>query len=734
MRFPLPAARSLSLLSFILPLLLLSLLLYSRDASAQANLPIFDGNENGYGVNGFQNYSWATVNFAATYGGSNCVSVISTTNYQAVYFGHSDFPTAAYRALDFWINGGPSGGQPVQVAGPLNGSPPVEYYLGTLQTNVWQHFTIPLSALGTANATNCSGFWIQVATGTTQPVFYVCGAQLLANPAPATVHLNVNAANVIRTADTRWFGFNTAVWDSDLDTPITSNLLKQCGCTTLRFPGGSLSDLYHWETGKTTNPVTSWATSFPNFIQIATNIGGAQVFITANYGTGTSNEAAAWVASANITNHCNFKYWEIGNEVYGASWEADSNSLPHDPVTYATRAAGYIQLMKAQDPTIKIGAVALPGEDSSNTNYPGEMVTNPVTGVVHYGWTPMMLSTFKKMGIYPDFLIYHDYPEYTSSGFNSSDSDPLLLQVADNYCPSALSDWASAAQSLRMQLTDYLGGPTSSNIELCVTENNSDAGAEGRQMTSIVNGLYLADSLGSLMKTEFNSCIWWDLRNGPSTGGDFDSTLYGWRPFGDEGITWGTTNYPVYYAEKLLQYFVRGGDSVLNPSSDYLLLSDYAAQRTNGALTLLVINKDVTTNFNAQIVLTNYFPAPEATIQSFGIAQDEATRTNAPVALQDIAETNFALATTNFTYSFPAGTLTLFTFAPAAVQLHSSSASPGKFILKYQGQAKVPYVLQESSNLLSWVSVSTNISAGAVSSLTNAVSATQQFWRVIWIP
>jgi hypothetical protein len=714
MRFPRPA-RALSL---VLPLL------YCLNASAQANLPIYAGHP----VNGFQNYSWATVNFAATYGGSNCVSVINQTNYQAVYFGHAVFPAAAYGSLDFWINGGPTGGQAVQVGDPLAGT---QYSLGQLHTNVWQHFTVPLSALGAGNSTNCSGFWIQGVSNDPQPVFYVCGMQLLATPAPATVHLNVNAARVIRTADTRWFGFNTAVYDSDFDTSLTSNLLNQCGCTTLRYPGGSLSDEYHWATDLTTNDPYPWATPFQSFIQIATNI-PAQVFITVNYGTGGSNEAAAWVASANITNHCNFKYWEIGNECYG-SWEADSNPAAHDPFTYATRAAGYIQLMKAIEPTIKIGAVAVAGEDN-NVNYPAEVVTNPITGVTHSGWTPVMLSRFKSLGIYPDFLIYHDYPEYTSGGTSSTDSDPLLLQIADDYSPSALSDWASAAQNFRMQLTDYLGGPTGSNIELCVTENNSDAGVEGRQMTSIVNGLYLADSLGQLMRTEFNSLIWWDLRNGPTAAGDFDPTLYGWRPFGDEGITWGTTNYPVFYAEKLLQHFVRSGDSVLNASSDYLLLSDYAAQRTNGALTLLVINKDVTTNFNAQIVLTNYLPATAATIQSYGIAQDEATRTNAPAALQDIAETNFSSATTNFTYSFPAGTLTLFTFAPASVRLHSSFVSPGKFILQYQGQSNVPYVLQESSNLENWISVSTNRSSAALSNITNTLSGGNQYWRVVWQP
>lgn len=707
-------------------LLSLLLLFFGINAGAQANVPIYTG----YLVNGFQDYGWATLNWSATFGGSNCVSVLNTTNYQAVYFGHGIFNTTPYSPLDFWINGGSSGGQQVQAVGALNGSAPAYYQLGKLATNTWQHFTIPLSSLDAADATNCTGFWIQGDSKDPQPVFYVCNVQLLAAPASSTVHLNVNAANVIRTADTRWFGLNTAVWDDEFDTPATSNLLAEIGCTTLRFPGGSLSDTYNWETDTNIGNAWTWATPFVDFIPIATNL-GAQVFITVNYGTGSSNEAAAWVACANVTNHCNFKYWEIGNEVYG-TWETDSNTPPNDPYTYATRAAGYIQLMKAADPTIKIGAVAVPGEDSYTNNY-YHAATNPITGQVHYGWTPVMLATFKNLGIYPDFLIYHCYPEYTTGGSNSTDSDPMLLQIADNYNPNGWTDWASAAQNLRMQLTDYLGHE-GSNMELCVTENNSDAGAQGRQSTSVVNALYLADSLGQLMQTEFNSMIWWDLRNGPDNSGDFDPTLYGWRPFGDLGITWGTTNYPVFYAKKLLQSFVRGGDSVVGASSDYPLLSAYAVRRTNGALTLLVINKDLTTNFDAQIVLTNFLPAPNAVIQSYGIAQDNAARTNAPAPLQDVVTNNFAGASTNFNYSFPAGTLTLFTFAPAAVKLESSIISGNKFILSFLGQTNTPYVIQESSNLFNWTSVATNTSDGGLSTFTNNLSSAEQCWRVLWEP
>ena len=102
------------------------------------------------------------------------------------------------------------------------------------------------------------------------------------------------------------------------------------------------------------------------------------------------------------------------------------------------------------------------------------------------------------------------------------------------------------------------------------------------------------------------------------------------RRIGDYGIVNGSnTPYPTFYAEKLLQYFARPGDSVLNGTSDNLLLSAYAVHRTNGALTLLVINKDMTTNLNAQIALTNFVPWTTATIQSYGIPQDQAAETNA---------------------------------------------------------------------------------------------------------
>ena len=697
----------------------------------QNNLPIYTDNL----VNGFQNWSWATVNMTNTspvHSGSYSISVTDGGNYQALVFEHSDFNTSLYTNLSFWVNGGSAGGQKVQVWGLLDGTNQLAYPLGALQTNTWQQFTVPLSSLGVANKPNCSGFWIQGDDGgAAQPTFYVDDVQLVAAPAPAVVHLRVDAGQVLQTVDARQFGLNTGTWDDSLTNAQTLPQLEAVGCLNLRWPGGSTSDTYHWSTDPTGNAT---------FRYIATNL-AAQVFTTVNYGTGTPGEATAWVLSANKTNNCGFKYWEVGNECYG-TWETDSNVVPHDPYTYATNAAAYIQQMQAAYPAVPIhvGIVVAPGEGSYSNNAT-HFAINPRTGTTNYGWTPIVLSELKSLGVMPDFLIHHFYWQYTTYGWTpysaSEDSDSLLLQVAGNPCPVVWSDWASAAANLRQQITDYIGAP-GTNIELCVTENNSDAGAMGRESTSLVNALYLADSTSQLMKTEFRSYIFWDFQNDePEAGGDYDPTIYGWRGVGDYGIVNGpNTLYPTFYAEKLLQYFARPGDSVLNGTSDSLLLSAYAVHRTNGALTMLVINKDMTTNLNAQIALTNFVPWTTATIQSYGIPQDQAAQNNAGASQRDIATTNFPTAGTNFTYSFPPLSLTLFTFEPGSPALSVSGIQLGQMEFLLRGQPGTPYVIQSSPDLTAWISDSTNTLVGSTLNVSIPVSPSSphQFYRAVWQP
>ncbi|MGC1191744.1 MAG: choice-of-anchor D domain-containing protein, partial [Candidatus Binatus sp.] len=606
-------------------------------------------------VNGWQNWSWATVNLGNTtpvQSGTDSISV-SAGPYQALYLHQTAFDSTPYAALVFWIDGGASGGQLLQVQATLNGAAQTVVTIPALAANTWQQVTIPLSSLGVQNQPDLDGFWIQDRSGTTQPAFFVDSITFTAQPPPSVVNVTVNAAQPVRIVDARHFAVNTAVWDADFDTSNTINLLTSMGAQALRFPGGSLSDDYHWATNTTDSNTWQWATSFDQFAQVATTV-GAQAFITANYGSGTPAEAASWVQESNVTHHYGFKYWEIGNECYG-SWETDTNTVAHDPYTYAQRFQQYYTQMKAVDPAIKIGAVAITGEDSyaNNTNHP---VVNPRTGQTHNGWTPVMLATMHSLGVTPDFLIYHRYAQAPGA---ESDAGLLLSN----------GTWSTDAADLRQQLKDYLGA-AAPNVELDCTENNSVYTNPGKQTTSLVNGLFLADSICAAMNTEFNAVAWWDLRNGQETTNNNSSSLYGWRQYGDYGVVDSVDpagpadTYPTWYVDRLLQHFARGGDQLVSSTSDYPLVSVCAAERTNGGLTLLIVNKSPNTAFNTNITISGGSPGSTGTLYSYGIPQDNAAESG--VGSADIATSPITGLSTNFSYDFPAYSANVIAFGTGA--------------------------------------------------------------------
>src|SRR6266487_846022 len=613
-------------------------------AFAQTDQPIYTDSL----VAGWQNWSWATVNLANTapiHSGIRSASV-NADAWEAIYLHHDPFDTSGYSNLVFWIHGGPTGGQLLQVQALLNGSAQTLVTLAPLSANTWQKITISLASLGVARKPNMDGFWIQDRSGTTKPAFYVDDISLTAVPAPSVVNVTVDASQTIRTIDARHFGVNAAVWDAAFDTATTISLLTEMGNQALRFPGGSLSDEYHWQSNTTANNTWQWATSFDKFAHVATTT-AAQVFVTVNYGSGTPSEAADWVRYGNVTKGYGFKYWEIGNENYGA-WETDNNTRPHDPYTYANRFKDYYNQMKAVDPTIRIGAVAVTGEDSY-ANYTDHPATNPRTGQAHNGWMPVMLATLESLGVTPDFIIYHRYPQAPGA-----ESDAGLLQSSGS--------WATDAADLRQQLNDYLGAATV-GVELVCTENNSVYSNPGKQTTSLVNGLFLADSVCTAMKTEFNAVVWWDMRNGQDTANNNSSSLYGWRLYGDYGIVNGANpagpadRYPTFYVAKLLQYFARGGDFLVAAGSDYSLLSPYAARRADGSLTLLVINKSAAAALTANIAINGYSPNGTLYAYSYGVPQDEAARTGTGSA--DIALNSYTGASSTFAFTFPAYSATV---------------------------------------------------------------------------
>lgn len=153
-----------------------------------------------------------------------------------------------------------------------------------------------------------------VVTFTTIPVVFIVTLMLSSAllEAQLKVKVSVNPAQTKATVFTTSFGIAADRWDQKWYDRDTIKLLQEAGITNVRFPGnGGMDALYHFSTGKLTNPYTNdripafpAEKMFPAMVSVIDTLGSG--LVTVNYGTnmdgsggGEPAEAAAWVAYAN---------------------------------------------------------------------------------------------------------------------------------------------------------------------------------------------------------------------------------------------------------------------------------------------------------------------------------------------------------------------------------------------------------------------------------------------------
>lgn len=146
--------------------------------------------------------------------------------------------------------------------------------------------------------------------------------------------------------------------------------LKKLKPTSLRYPGGSHSDLFHWRHGagsyQQRKTSEHYFTRKEHRIYFGTRefltlcgILGAQPIITANLITGTAKEAADWLDYTNQLNNNHpaiypkVNYWELGNEPYLK--EKEQQKIQISPREFIVRVNRFITELRKRDPTIKIG-------------------------------------------------------------------------------------------------------------------------------------------------------------------------------------------------------------------------------------------------------------------------------------------------------------------------------------------------------------------------------------------
>ncbi len=389
-------------------------------------------------------------------------------------------------------------------------------------------------------------------------------AAAAATPPEATV--TVNALAGLATVPDTALGVNHAVWDSQLGTDAVADLFGAAGVRTMRYPGGSYGDIYHWKDNTAPGGYVAPGTDFDTFMG-GVRRAGAQPIVIANYGTGTPQEAADWVRYANVTKGYGVKYWEIGNELYGnghygANWEAD-NHEDKSPAAYAAGVVAYADAMKAVDPSVKIGAVL-----TTPANWPDGIVAAGDTGT----WNQTVLSI---AGPHVDFAVLHWYP----GGSTAAEALSKTEQVDD------------MLYLAREQIARYAGRP----LGIALTETNTPVG-----MNTQPGALFAAEAYAALLENGVFTVDWWDTHNGATAL----STVAGQPDYGDFGLLSSATcldggcepalNTPFapYYGLKMLSVFARPGDRFVRAGADDPLLDVHAVRRPDGDLAVLLVNKD----------------------------------------------------------------------------------------------------------------------------------------------
>ena len=436
-----------------------------------------------------------------------------------------------------------------------------------------------------------------------------------ASAAPAvgatlTANVTVNATAGLGTIPSDAIGLGTAVYDGYMNNADIPGLLKAAGIDALRYPGGSYSDIYNWQTGVAQGGYTAPNTNFASFMTTA-KATGAEPVITVNYGTGSTSLGAAWVQNA-VANGDHVKYWEIGNEVYGngtygANWEADtkchtslngplvtfgsepSQTYNCGPAEYAANVLQYTSAIHAADPSARVCTVlTTPGgwpDGVTNSEYP-------------QSWNQTVLTA---LGAQTQCVIVHYYPGGGSVAANLAQPGGI---------PAITS-------TLRSEISQYAHISNPASVQIIVSETNAQNGDDVQP-----GALFAADEFMTWMENGVANVDWWNEHNGEGTV----TTVNGATDYGDQGIFSNASNsggtpepavdtpFGPYYGIEMLTKLGSPGDQIVTSSSSNSLLRVHAVRRAGGSLALLIENEDPDNSYTVSLGYNGFTPSGTPTV------------------------------------------------------------------------------------------------------------------------
>lgn len=426
-----------------------------------------------------------------------------------------------------------------------------------------------------------------------------------AKPASASFIVTVNPSSIITKIPQSIAGNNANLWSSQMITETSlMTHIKNLHPHIIRFPGGSISDVFFWNAEKGVAPgdapaqlvnadgtkstagfwygknSENWTFSVENYYKMLEQTGN-QGMITINYGyarygTGTDPVAAAAHLAADWVRYDKgrTKYWEIGNENYG-DWEAGyridvSKNKDGQPeyVTgslYGQHFKSFADSMRkaAQEvgAAIQIGALMVESQPQS--------WQTPTVQT----WNSGLLS---KAGSSPDFYIVHNY--YTPYNQNTNATEVLASAITET-----------------KKMTDFVTSTIQSNgaaqKPLALTEWNIFAQGS-MQAVSHINGMHAVLVMGEALKNKIGMTSRWDFANGWDSGNDHGLFSQGPQGGVEPGVSpWNPR--PAFYHMYFFQKFL--GDRLINSSiASNTNVETYASSFSSGQVALTLVNKSTT--------------------------------------------------------------------------------------------------------------------------------------------
>jgi hypothetical protein len=734
--------------------------------------------------NGWQNWGWATLNYnnaSPVHSGSASISVTITTNTsQAIYIAHTAFDSSPYTNLVFWINGGPTGGQQLKVQGHANGAALASTNLPTLAANTWQQFTIPLASLGVANSPNMDGFWIQDRIGAVQPVFYLDDISLQAGaPVPpgtnANVTIQLDALANRHAISPLIYGVAFASSSQLLDLNAPLHRSGGNGTTTYNWQNNAWNHAADWYFESIAESSSAAGGDGDDFITTSKN-GGAQAMLTipmigwvAKLGPGRTILASYNTNKYGPQSATDPWFPAAGN---GVSLAAGLNITTNDPTDANLPAdtnfqAGWVRhLTNTWHSATNGGLVYYIMDNEWSLWQSTHRDIHPVGPTMDEVFTDFCNYATMVKGIDPNALVAGpeewSWPGYFYSGYdqqwsganndyNPADYPDRKAHGGQDFGPWFLSQVMQRSQTAGQRLLDIF------TLHCYPQENNV-----GSDAVDSTTALLRNQSTRQFWDTNYVDPSWinsvialiprmrsWVATNYPGTKIGITEYNWGAEPsingataqadidgiFGREGLDlatrWTTPDpsTPTYKAMKMYRNYdgnksTFGDTSILTVVPNPDNLSAFGAVRTgDGALTLMVINKNLTNATPITANLTNF--------NATGTAQCwQLTSTNAITQLANITLTNKVLSD-----MVPAQSITLYVLpALNAFNLQVGARnSTNRLAFCLNGQAGLAYILQSSTDLFHWVGVSTNtLSSNSFPYLVATTNAAKMFYRGLY--